>query len=95
MTNCSPTLETGQELTSFSAPYMISDKQRYAGASIPQQPWRAPQFSRLPLFCHPIPHAHPRKQFLAILCAILCNFMHVFSEFCKLAVGDNNTKNIG
>ena len=48
-----------------------------------------PPFSRLPIFCHPSPPSqppYPRKQFLDILYAILCNFMRVFSELWKLAV---------
>jgi len=40
--------------------------------------------------CHLPP---PRKQFLDIVYAILCNFMRVFSEFWKLSVTDNHPKN--
>ena len=58
----------------------------------------------------PTPHSHvlpspfichPRKQFLDIVYAILCNFMRVFSEFLTLSVRDNdpkmqkNTKGVG
>ena len=67
----------------------------HVGASIPQQPYMAlphshdsPPFSATP---HPHP-PHPRKQFLDILYAILCNFMPVFSELWKPAVRNNDTK---
>jgi len=45
-----------------------------------------PPFSRL---TPPFPATLPRKQFLDIVYAILCNFMRVFSEFWKLSVRDN------
>ena len=66
----------------------------HAGASIPQQPWHSPHsHDSFSLFRHASPHPpHPRKQFLDILYAILCNFMRVFSELWKLAVRDNDTK---
>ena len=66
----------------------------HAGASIPNN-HGAPPFSRLPPLSatpHPQPSPHPRKQFLAILYAILCNFMRVFSELWKLAVREKMTK---
>jgi len=47
-----------------------------------------PPFSATP---HPHP-LRPRKHFLHILYAILCNFMRLFSELWKLAVRDNDTK---
>ena len=64
----------------------------HAGASIPPNNHSAPPILTTPPFSPPNPVPHPRKQFLDILYAILCNFMRVFSELWKLAVRDNDTK---
>ena len=59
-----------------------------SGASVPQQPWRSPQILTYPPFsATPTPWPF-YMQFSA-------NFMCVFSEFWKLAIMDNDTKNIG
>ena len=66
----------------------------HAGASIPPTTMALPHSHDSPSLSatpHPQPSPHPRKQFLDILYAILCNFMRVFSELWKLAVREKMT----
>ena len=68
----------------------------YTGVYSPNNHGAFPPILTYPRLLSATPHPHPphpHKQFLDILYAILCNFMHVFSELWKQAVGDNDTKN--